>query len=52
MSLRVPALVISLSVASEKQPERATVKNLVGRTSVDKNEVNMGFMPLAYPLLV
>jgi hypothetical protein len=21
-------------------------------TSVDKNEVNMGFMPLAYPLLV
>jgi hypothetical protein len=26
MSLRVPALVISLSVASEKQPERAPVK--------------------------
>jgi hypothetical protein len=28
------------------------IKNLVMRTSVDKNEVNMGFMPLAYPLLV
>jgi hypothetical protein len=27
-------------------------KNLVMPTSVDKNEVNMGFMPLAYPLLV
>jgi hypothetical protein len=27
MSLRVPALVISLSVASKKQPERATVQD-------------------------
>jgi hypothetical protein len=29
-----------------------TIKSLVMCISLEKNEVNMGFMPLAYPLFV